>query len=120
MTKYPFSPAGTTVALGAALGNGIPGLEEQPSPEGGWVSIWVQDQGPGIAPEDLERVWGEFQQVNPEDQERGSGIGLALSRQMAEHMGGLLTVESNVGEGSRFILWVPTGLEREEREGWIG
>ena len=48
------------------------------------------------------------------------GIGLALSRQMAEHMGGLLTVESNVGEGSRFILWVPTGLEREEREGWIG
>jgi signal transduction histidine kinase len=115
-----FSPAGTTVALGATTGNGIPDLEDGPRPEGGWVSIWVQDQGPGIAPEDLERVWGEFQQVNPEDQERGSGIGLALSRQLAEHMGGALTVESDVGEGSRFILWVPTGLEREEREGWIG
>ena len=115
-----FSPSGTTVTLGATLGNGIPGREGQPSPEGGWVSIWVQDQGPGIAPEDFERVWGEFQQVNPEDQERGSGIGLALSRQLAEHMGGILTVESSVGEGSRFILWVPTGLEREEREGWIG
>jgi signal transduction histidine kinase len=115
-----FSPAGTTVALGATPGNGIPDMEDAPRPEGGWISIWVQDQGPGIAPDDLERVWGEFQQVNPEDQERGSGIGLALSRQLAEHMGGALTVESDVGEGSRFILWVPTGLEREEREGWIG
>jgi signal transduction histidine kinase len=115
-----FSPPGSTVALGAKAGNGTPPGEDQPRPEGGWVSIWVQDHGPGIAPEDLERVWGEFQQVNPEDQERGSGIGLALSRQLAEHMGGALTVESDVGEGSRFILWVPTGLEREEREGWIG
>jgi len=113
-----FSPPGSKVALGANSGNG----EATPDmhPVGGWVSIWVEDQGPGIAPEDLERAWGEFQQVNPEDGERGTGIGLALSRQMAEHMGGALTVESDVGKGSCFTLWMPAGIEPEERNGWIG
>jgi signal transduction histidine kinase len=91
-----------------------------PNGQDGWVSIWVEDQGPGIAPEDLERIWKDFQQVNPEDSERGTGIGLALSRQLAEHMGGSLTVESRVGKGSRFTLWIPRGLKREVREGWIG
>ncbi len=111
-----FSSAGTTVALGASSGNGSPTGESGD----GWVAIWVRDEGPGIAQEDLERIWGEFQQVNPEAGERGTGIGLTLSRQLAEHMGGTLTVESAVGEGSRFTLWIPMGMEREEREGWIG
>jgi signal transduction histidine kinase len=113
-----FSPSGSTVLLGTETenGKGTPRVR----PEGGWVAIWVKDEGPGIAAEDLERAWGEFQQVNPEDRERGAGIGLALSRQMAEYMGGSLTVESQVGKGSRFTLWMPAGIEREEREGWIG
>jgi signal transduction histidine kinase len=113
-----FSPAGGTVYLGANTGNGAGTPLMQP--EGGWVAIWVKDEGPGIASEDLERAWGEFQQVNPEDGDHGSGIGLALSRQMAEHMGGTLTVETSVGQGSRFTLWMPVGIEREERAGWIG
>jgi len=114
-----FSSAGTSVALGGEIGKA--------SPLGGngedWVSIWVRDEGSGIAPDDLERIWGEYQQVNPEagePGERGTGIGLTLSRQLAEHMGGTLTVESTLGKGSLFTLWVPTGKEREEREGWIG
>ncbi|MFC1660562.1 GAF domain-containing protein [Gemmatimonadota bacterium] len=111
-----FSAAGTTVELGASSGNGAPEGREA----GEWVVLWVKDQGPGIAPEDLEIVWGEFQQVNPEDQERGTGIGLPLSRQLAEHMGGALTVDSTPGEGSLFSLWLPMDLERESREGWIG
>jgi signal transduction histidine kinase len=113
-----FSPSGGTVYLGAGAGNGQGTPLAQP--EGGWVTIWVRDEGPGIAAEDLERAWGEFQQVNPEDREKGAGIGLALSRQMAEFMGGALTVESEVGKGSCFTLWMPVGVEREEREGWIG
>jgi signal transduction histidine kinase len=113
-----FSPSGGKVSLGAEVGNGKATLGS--TPEGGWISIWVEDQGPGIAPEDLERAWGAFQQVNPKDGHRGSGIGLALSRQMAEYMGGALTVDSDVGKGSRFTLWMPAGIEREERNGWIG
>jgi signal transduction histidine kinase len=113
-----FSSAGSLVSLGADSGNGS--LQGEEKFKDGWVSIWVQDQGPGIAPEDLERAWGEFQQVNPEDSERGTGIGLALSRQLAEHMGGALTVESEVGVGSRFTLRMPRGMQRQNREGWIG
>jgi signal transduction histidine kinase len=111
-----FSNPGDSVELGAAEGNPSPNGAEDAS----WVAIWVADEGPGIAKEDLERIWGEFQQVNPTAAERGSGIGLTLSRQLAEHMGGTLTVESQVGQGSRFTLWVPRGAQREEREGWIG
>jgi signal transduction histidine kinase len=113
-----FSPSGGKVSLGAHTENGIG--TPLVRPEGGWVAIWVKDEGPGIAPEDLERAWAEFQQVNPEDSDRGHGIGLALSRQMAEYMGGTLTVESEVGQGSRFTLWMPAGMEREQRDGWIG
>ncbi len=111
-----FSSAGGRVVLGARKGNGGPEGEGDRE----WVSIWVEDDGPGIAPEDLERIWGEFQQVNPEPGERGSGIGLTLSRQLAEHMGGTLTVQSELDKGSLFTLWIPTGAEREHREGWIG
>jgi signal transduction histidine kinase len=114
-----FSSADTAVALGGEVGKESP--LEGDSAE--WVSIWVRDEGPGIAPEDLERIWGEFEQVNPEagePGERGTGIGLTLSRQLAGHMGGTLTVESELGKGSLFTLWIPTGAEREEREGWIG
>jgi signal transduction histidine kinase len=114
-----FSSADTAVALGGEVGKESP--LEGDSAE--WVSIWVRDEGPGIAPEDLERIWGEFQQVNPEagePGERGTGIGLTLSRQLAGHMGGTLTVESELGKGSLFTLWIPTGIQREEREGWIG
>jgi signal transduction histidine kinase len=111
-----FSSSGDNVALGAGEGSPSPEGEE----DGSWVGIWVVDEGPGIAKEDLERIWGEYQQVNPSAAERGSGIGLTLSRQLAEHMGGTLTVESQVGKGSRFTLWIPTGTQREEREGWIG
>jgi len=115
-----FSSAGSRVVLGANKGNGGPEGPGDGEVEGEWVSIWVKDQGPGIAPEDLERIWGEFQQVNPEAGERGSGIGLTLSRQLAEHMGGALTVQSELDKGSLFTLWIPTGAVREEREGWIG
>ena len=68
----------------------------------------------------LDPLQMQFEQVNPAAGERGSGIGLTLSKQLAEHMGGTLTVESQVGVGSRFTLWIPTGGERESREGWIG
>lgn len=79
---------------------------------GGWLRVRVMDQGIGIAPRDLEKVFLAFEQVDASHARRfeGSGIGLALSRKLAQQMGGDLRAESLEGEGSTFVLDIP--LER--------
>jgi signal transduction histidine kinase/CheY-like chemotaxis protein len=74
------------------------------------VSFSVSDTGIGIAPEDLERIFEEFGQVDSHIQQRvkGTGLGLALSRRLAELLDGRLTVESEAGRGSTFTLTLPT------------
>ncbi len=73
------------------------------------VRFEVTDTGIGIAPEDQERVFEEFTQIDSPLQRtvKGSGLGLALSRRLAEILGGTLVVRSTVGEGSTFVLEVP-------------
>ena len=77
--------------------------------EGGVVGVSVQDTGPGIAPEHLEPVFDRFFRI---DQSRsrelgGTGLGLAIARLLAELQQGRITVESAVGDGSVFTLWLP-------------
>jgi len=72
------------------------------------VRIRVRDTGPGIPAEARERIFELFQQLHPGDMhKKGVGLGLALARRFARAMGGDLTVESVVGEGSTFTLTVP-------------
>jgi signal transduction histidine kinase len=72
------------------------------------VQVSVTDTGPGIAPEDQERIFEEFQQTDVGVQHReGTGLGLALSRRLVELHGGTLWVESQPGHGSRFVFTVP-------------
>lgn len=79
------------------------------SSDGARVTVSVADTGIGIAPEDQDRVFQEFGQVDGPVQRRvkGTGLGLALSRKLAEILGGTLTVRSVLGEGSTFTLTVP-------------
>ncbi len=76
--------------------------------------IWfeVADNGVGIPPEDVGRVFDRFHQVrsNAANQNQGVGIGLALARELVEQHGGTLTVESEVGVGTTFRAELP---ERE-------
>jgi signal transduction histidine kinase/CheY-like chemotaxis protein len=69
----------------------------------------VADDGPGIAPEALPKVFDRFYQVNDAHQlaQAGSGIGLALAKELAQLMGGQLTVSSQLGQGSCFTLHLP-------------
>ncbi|HEX6911968.1 MAG TPA: HAMP domain-containing sensor histidine kinase [Longimicrobium sp.] len=76
---------------------------------GRWVCLRVEDTGIGIAPDQVERIFEPFVQVESGYTRRhgGAGLGLAISRRFARWMGGDLTVESTPGAGSAFTLWLP-------------
>jgi signal transduction histidine kinase len=82
----------------------------------GEVRVTVTDTGPGIAPDDHERIFEEFQQTDVGvDQREGTGLGLALSKRLVELHGGRIWVESEPGEGSRFVFTLP--IEQGRRHG---
>jgi PAS domain S-box-containing protein len=74
---------------------------------GPWVYVRVEDSGRGIPEDRLEMIFEPYQQSEAADQQHGSGLGLAISRRLARLMGGDLTVQSRVGIGSTFTLWLP-------------
>ncbi|MEM8944701.1 MAG: ATP-binding protein [Planctomycetota bacterium] len=70
------------------------------------VCLVVEDNGPGIAPDDIEAIFNVF--VSRKGG-RGTGLGLPVSRKIMEEHGGRITVDSQPGRGSRFILELPGG-----------
>ena len=113
-----YSPEGTDVRIAADLSREGPGGAGQAER---WLAISVSDQGPGVPEADQERIFGEYEKGGSGRRKRGGvGIGLTLSRRLAEYMGGDLTLESTPGEGATFTLWMPHGREPEQRSGWIG
>jgi signal transduction histidine kinase len=84
---------------------------QSPDPRRPWIALQVADTGVGIAPADQERIFDEFEQVNAgsrtDSMRRGTGLGLAISRRLAQLLEGDIRVESQVGKGSTFTLWLP-------------
>jgi signal transduction histidine kinase len=78
----------------------------------GFVTFSVSDSGIGIAPEYLGQIFEDFVQVENKIQRRvrGTGLGLALSRKLAQLLGGDVSVTSAVGEGSTFSVRIPVKL----------
>ena len=94
-----FTPADGRVDLRARL-------------DDGQVEIAVTDTGPGIAAEDLEAIFEEFEQTGDGKQaEEGTGLGLPLSRKLVELHGGRLWAESAPGKGSTFYFTLPARQE---------
>jgi signal transduction histidine kinase len=78
-----------------------------------FVQIHVRDTGPGIPAEQLARIFEPFVQLDREaniDSRLGVGLGLSISRDLVRRMGGDITVESTVGQGSVFTLALPRQL----------
>ena len=90
-----FTPEGGSIDVCAAQINGE-------------VRVSVADSGPGIAAEDCERIFEEFQQTEAGlEQREGTGLGLALSKRFVELHGGKIWLESEPGRGSRFVFTLP-------------
>lgn len=85
--------------------------------EAGWVTIHVEDTGPGIPEEALSRIFERFYQLDPARQGgggRGAGLGLAISREIVAAHAGTLTAKSVVGRGSRFTVRLPVVRPTDE------
>jgi signal transduction histidine kinase len=92
-----FTPAGGEIDVSATRVNGE-------------VRVSVADTGPGVAPEDRERIFEEFQQSETGVGHReGTGLGLALSKRYVELHGGRIWLESELGHGSTFTFALPAG-----------
>jgi PAS domain S-box-containing protein len=100
-----FTPQGGTVTVSA--GSVESAADAKVSGKGPWAYVRVEDTGPGIPAERLDRIFEPFEQVRTSDADRGSGLGLSISRRFARAMGGDLTVRSEVSVGSEFTLWLP-------------
>jgi NtrC-family two-component system sensor histidine kinase KinB len=77
--------------------------------EGDWAAVSVADSGPGVPPEDLEKVFSRFHQVEKDftGQQDGMGLGLAFVRKVAELHGGSAVLRSKLGEGSTVTMLLP-------------
>ena len=92
-----FTPSGGLVDVAAAQANGE-------------VRVSVTDTGPGIAAEDLDRIFEEFQQTEAGARhQEGTGLGLALSKCFVEMHGGRIWCDSEIGRGSTFVFTLPAG-----------
>ena len=96
--KYTRSGA---IRVSAATRTGV-----GPRARGEWAAVDVTDTGPGIPDEQVHLLFQEFERLDP-DSAAGSGLGLAISQRLAEALGGTISVDSRVGEGSTFTLWLP-------------
>lgn len=105
-----FSPDNTQVCVALKPGAGVFRFE-------------VRDCGPGIAPDQMHKLFGMFQQLDQSDSkshQSGTGLGLAISKAIVEEHGGTVGVESKVGEGSTFWFELPAvftpGLIKADNE----
>lgn len=77
--------------------------------EGSQFKLEVRDQGPGISPEDQQKLFGKFQRLSarPTGGESSTGLGLAITKSLVEKLGGMIRVESELGKGTAFVVLLP-------------
>lgn len=84
--------------------------------EGRSLRLEIEDDGPGIKEKDIKHIFESFYQVDDHGKHPGSGLGLPLAQSLAKMHGGDISVESEYGHGSRFILTLPTTLQPDSAD----
>lgn len=74
---------------------------------GRWIAIDVIDTGRGISPDQKRMLFQEFRRLDSSKRTSGTGIGLSMAQSLAHALGGTITVQSELGAGSSFTLWLP-------------
>jgi signal transduction histidine kinase len=95
-----FSPVGGTVTVGLTA-------ETRGDGDGEDILVTIADEGPGILPDELDRVFERFFRGNGGSHKSGTGLGLSIAKDMVELMGGTLTVRSDRGAGAAFTVRMP-------------
>ena len=85
---------------------------------GGEVVVSVRDNGPGVPPDQQAKVFEKFRQVDGDEHYRpgGTGLGLPISREIVQHLGGRLWLESQPGQGACFAFALPLGSAAQRNE----
>ena len=106
-----FSTSGGRIVLSVAR-------QEEEEEEDSWIDFTVTDTGIGIAPEDLDRLFQPFVQIDRKlnRQYLGAGLGLSLAQQLVELHGGRIRLSSSLGYGSRFTVRLPASCLIVDRE----
>jgi len=97
------------------FGRGQPITVNSKATSEGGIVLEVTDHGEGIAPADLEKIFDEFVQLGKTQLTEGTGLGLPISRRLAEMLGGRLEVDSVLGTGSTFRLVLPSNASEGAR-----
>ena len=84
-------------------------FEREKEGDGGWLISRVIDTGIGIKPENIQKLFTDYSQVDTKSNRRieGTGLGLSLTKRMVDIMGGSVTIESEYGKGSAFTVRIP-------------
>jgi len=95
-----FTPEGGTITVTVSQDLNVPGF----------VSILVSNTGDGLSPSEMARLFGRFTQLdeNPRTEKTGSGLGLAITKELVELQGGTISVTSQLGEMTEFLVTLPT------------
>ncbi|QQE12386.1 HAMP domain-containing histidine kinase [Planctomycetota bacterium] len=104
-----FTPDGGTVTLSAITASeDLEGKKER-------VVLSVKDTGPGIATEDQARIFEKFTQLDPSATREfgGTGLGLTISKELADILQGEITIDSDIGRGATFSITLPLALENK-------
>ncbi len=105
-----FTPERGRVTLAAAVMNHPNSPADEPM-----LRVSIQDTGPGIPPEDQQRVFDKFTQLDPSVTKThgGTGLGLTISKELADLLQGQIEIESEPGHGATFILWTPMAINTD-------